>query len=625
MSDEFVESFHYEYNHNDSLALAEEGNHQKADGGRGFGTEESNETIAKKETRAVFWIKITVFTVLVVATITAALLTYFTLSREQTDDLETQFKDFSTKIIDNFYRSTSMKLWTANTIGITYTSYAASVGSSFPNVTLPDTLIRFAGARRLANATAITFAPMLKTDQDRLEWEAYAIAWKIEMDETPIIPPIGEGNGDIDNQGDRGLHTSSSANQDREISDGIYSFNYFREKKDYPYGVAPYFPIWQISPTAKNNQSIMWNQMSHQPRRDALGRLVEVGGAQFSEVFNDDETPRPSHVPHDGPMGVVYYPTVDTFYERERSGAVGVEYKWTDYFGDFPSGLFNGITIVLESTCGQMFTFEIQENVARFIGQGDLHDEDFNSMVQRSTYQGFHALCHYGYEFWGEVYNNGRLLGDLHMIGDDGTINDMLPDISAFSNLPEEEDIVEDHTCHYAIRVYPSRPFEAKYMTSQPSMFALYVALIFIFTAALFIVYDCLVERRQSLTMETAIQSSAVVNALFPAQFRDRMFHQSNHSDGPEQREGGTWKSESLEKPDVKKRRLIEPPKLMLKSFLTDLAPSDAPSETIQSAPIADLFPNVTIMFADIAGKSNFVILLLFGLVVVFSSSIPTL
>ncbi|MGK3746771.1 MAG: hypothetical protein ACI8RD_010343 [Bacillariaceae sp.] len=84
---------------------------------------------------------------------------------------------------------------------------------------------------------------------------------------------------------------------------------------------------------------------------------------------------------------------------------------------------------------------------------------------------------------------------------------------------------------------------------------------------------------RQQKVMKAAIQSTAIVSSLFPAKIRDRL----------------------LEIPDDKKgangaNSMFQPTKTRLRSFLNDGEPSES------SKPIADLFTDTTVLFADIAG-----------------------
>jgi hypothetical protein len=83
---------------------------------------------------------------------------------------------------------------------------------------------------------------------------------------------------------------------------------------------------------------------------------------------------------------------------------------------------------------------------------------------------------------------------------------------------------------------------------------------VFVFAISLFFVYNRLVEKRQSLVLTKAVQSTAIVSSLFPKQVQDRLMIQQQDQHA-------------------------------LSSSLS-----------VQNAPIADLFPNCTVMFADLCG-----------------------
>jgi hypothetical protein len=49
------------------------------------------------------------------------------------------------------------------------------------------------------------------------------------------------------------------------------------------------------------------------------------------------------------------------------------------------------------------------------------------------------------------------------------------------------------------------------------------VVLICLLTSIVFVLYDCLVQKRQKKVMTSAQQSNAIVSSLFPAQVLDRL------------------------------------------------------------------------------------------------------
>lgn len=107
--------------------------------------------------------------------------------------------------------------------------------------------------------------------------------------------------------------------------------------------------------------------------------------------------------------------------------------------------------------------------------------------------------------------------------------------------------------------------------------------MVFLFTISMFLVYNHLVEKRQSIILHKATQSTAIVSSLFPKQVRDRILN----NDTSENNEGGGG--------GPKKRRLTAGSRM--KSFFDD--DQDMADTTHQ---IADLFPHCTVMFADIVG-----------------------
>ena len=108
------------------------------------------------------------------------------------------------------------------------------------------------------------------------------------------------------------------------------------------------------------------------------------------------------------------------------------------------------------------------------------------------------------------------------------------------------------------------------------------IALIFLFTASVFIIYDCIAERRNMKAVASAKKSRAIVNSLFPSTVRERLYANADDKTG--------------------KAALasLQTPKLRLQTFLSS-GPEDR-NHHLVSEPIADLFPHATIMFADIAG-----------------------
>ena len=71
--------------------------------------------------------------------------------------------------------------------------------------------------------------------------------------------------------------------------------------------------------------------------------------------------------------------------------------------------------------------------------------------------------------------------------------------------------------CMIRMDVYPSKKFYDTYNTATPIIMTAAVAAVFIFTVCMFVFYDRLVERRQALVLQKAMETNAIVTSLFPA------------------------------------------------------------------------------------------------------------
>jgi hypothetical protein len=98
----------------------------------------------------------------------------------------------------------------------------------------------------------------------------------------------------------------------------------------------------------------------------------------------------------------------------------------------------------------------------------------------------------------------------------------------------------------------------------------------FLFTAFFLFIYDRMVHRRQEKTMQSAIQTGRVVSSLFPKSVRARVLEGVDA--GGDEKNLAKRKNWFKEEDDEKVEGVFK------------------------TRPIADFFPYVTIMFADIAG-----------------------
>jgi Adenylate and Guanylate cyclase catalytic domain len=206
---------------------------------------------------------------------------------------------------------------------------------------------------------------------------------------------------------------------------------------------------------------------------------------------------------------------------------------WEVYFKDeLPNGT-DAVEAVVDSSCGHTFTFDIHGHNATFKGEVDGHD--------------------YAYDHMGKASHFG--------------------------------DIAHD-SCVYTLTVYPTAAYEESYESNNPLYYMLFIFGIFGLTSMAFLLFDCLVRKRQKALVHTTKRQNALVSSLFPKSVQKQLL---------EDLEEGKWNKSGT---------------AGLRSFLREtdvttelkMGKSIPFTENGKSKPIADLFPDVTIMFADIAG-----------------------
>eukprot|EP00980_Cylindrotheca_fusiformis_P020946 scaffold7970_cov118-Cylindrotheca_fusiformis.AAC.2 len=115
--------------------------------------------------------------------------------------------------------------------------------------------------------------------------------------------------------------------------------------------------------------------------------------------------------------------------------------------------------------------------------------------------------------------------------------------------------------------LYPTEELEASFQTSKPQLYTAVVVAIFAFTSFVFLLYDYFVGRRQRKFMARIMRQDQIVSNVFPAAIRDRLYE--NEPKGS------------------KEEDLLDP-----------LGGGGGAG----GAPLADLFLETTVVFADIAG-----------------------
>lgn len=132
--------------------------------------------------------------------------------------------------------------------------------------------------------------------------------------------------------------------------------------------------------------------------------------------------------------------------------------------------------------------------------------------------------------------------------------------------------------------IYPSRKFEQAYTTDNPKTFAVTVAITFGVVIIVFYVYDAFVQRRNNKLVESNARSNEIVASMFPGQIRDQLLQQGNKNNN---RNATSGRSSG---------------RISYANLKSALAAGDMEGNESANKPLADLFVNTTVLFADLAG-----------------------
>jgi len=218
---------------------------------------------------------------------------------------------------------------------------------------------------------------------------------------------------------------------------------------------------------------------------------------------------------------------------------------WDAYLTNLlPEGR-SGVTAVLTNSCGQDFTYMLDGNTPVYVGSGDLHDRSFDSTATVIPF--------------------------------------------SMGNFTSTD--IAGH-CEYSFVLYATQSYQDGSSTNTPVIFSVVVAVVFVVVVLTFFVYDRFVQRRNSKVIDAATRSNAILSQMFPSNVRSRLFEQAQQEQ--RQQTGGITSMNVAGK-------------TRLRSFLDDgegTAGTAVQSEELgyAGAPIADLFPDCTVLFADIAG-----------------------
>jgi class 3 adenylate cyclase len=516
------------------------------------------QTLARKEDVAVQWMQGAVFLVLLTTAILVSTSVYIATHNDQINDFEHAFNADATKVIETFNQAIERRLTSIDALSLSITAFARDTGATFPNVTISDFETRCANTRVLSGSPGVHYFPVV-TDETRKGWEAYQIANRDQnydvafASETKLMK---QQDTELGHPVNRQLQQTSTPNINDEISNIAANLSMVPA----PVGSGPYLPIWQMSPVLPFKTLLNLNMLMHPINFGSYNEVLRTGKAAVGAVTNlkggnvgDSDVVWQTMVSmgqyrYDiaeyltDPVSFFGYPIFDSFDKANRTvvGVLATSMYWNQYFKNILPGDTIGIVCVLRNNRNQTFSYRIDGTATHYLGEGDLHDSQYNSLGQSSSMASY-----------------------LEKI--------QSPETKSYTSV----DLSTEY-CNYELSIYPSQEYKAVHVTRTPMLMTLAIACVFLFSSFIFVMYTIAVRRRQEVVMSRAVASSSIVSSLFPSQVRDQIYQESADA------QNATGKSQW---------------------HVRDKPPTgDSDNGAASARPIAQLFDNTTIMFADMAG-----------------------
>eukprot|EP00934_Nitzschia_sp_Nitz4_P004178 Nitzschia sp. Nitz4//scaffold273_size25297//1398//4964//NITZ4_008313-RA/size25297-processed-gene-0.16-mRNA-1//1//CDS//3329545238//4168//frame0 len=528
---------------------------------------EEQPAIAANENTAVHKIRVTVAVFLLFCTIGTAIVVFLNTRQQEQEEFEEEFHDFSSRVFGALASSFDQTFAATDAFAVSLVSYTNAANLTWPFVMLPNGGTRMVKLINVARAAGITFLPYVSAE-NLFAWNMFSMtnahAWigehlAIQQSFTGSIP------GNLSEYANAPIY-----NGDGSLASG--QEYYFPVWQTYPL-LAPDFVVYNFDYTSEDSDVYLPGSGKR------VTNVLRQGFAELSDVINAqagsyvDEFNETDHGFE--PLSEIHYPIFDNAAESvliqttaggnqsQMLGFILLSFYWRDIMVDLlPSGV-EGLVIVISTSNNNAFSYQLNGPDVVFLGFGDNHETKYNDYSLETSLRGL-----------GEYKSGGIVYTGLYL---------------------------SEELSKYTFRLYPSTTFESQYTSANPWIYTAVAVTIFLFTTAVFIVYDWLVERRQKTVMNTeycrltkhgvqcaAVKSSAIVSSLFPKNVRTRLLDMSE--------------KESQAKHSTQKSRL--------KNFMADISggmddiggstKSKQNGMTFDSQPIADLFPSATVMFADI-------------------------
>ncbi|CAB9523716.1 Receptor-type guanylate cyclase gcy [Seminavis robusta] len=549
--------------------------------------EKEQVVIATSENKRVGYMRVILMLVLAAVAAFISCGFYFGSKEGEQIGFENYAREACEKVATSFQSSATSRLTAIASLAEGIASNAAARGEHWPNVTVPDFEERVSLTLDLADVMSITMLPVV-TGENLDGWGEYSVknaGWYHESLE--FQRESGTNHSQWSEDVEALKEVLGEVQSNTTIHPGIYSFFDNSTFYDALADEGPFLPWWQFAPVFPVPSILNYDTATNPSRQYQIRAVLENKSPLVSEAWDYSDTENPHIIGKQatlnlylkrwedggksyqkGPVSDLYYPVFDRdSSDKQTVAAILTAYiYWQVYFEDVLSSSSEPVMAVLENVCGsqahhehqrsmreddhhqhrQQFTYKIIGEKAEYMGPGDHHDDSYD-YLEEST--GWHAFL-------------------------------------AGTN---DKDHLMEGQCLYQVRIYPTKEMEDNLTTNDPVYNMLFVLATFLITSLVFCVYDCFVERRQKAVMTKAIKSTKVVQEMFPENVRERLFEEST----------GDTSSSQQHQAGAKQRLRDSSCATNNRSSLESL---DDQLSRPRGPMVADLYPNCTVLFADIAG-----------------------
>lgn len=584
--------------------------------------------MAEPETIAVRILRVITLLVMVGATVAVSVYVYVFMKNNEEEALEENFYDLANRLVDGFHANAALRVQTLDMLGISLTSSAIASNQTWPYCTFDDFEARATAARAIIKSDYVGWMPYV-TDENKKEWEAYTAQNTYWLNESfayqedfksvhnrtvGVRAPARALRTMSQEEGDylsRWLLEESEAQEDLDADDDapevrnatfdgpdgipLEIYRYGSDEEGYLFVFddtpGPYYPMWQVSPTREYSAIDVNFNLADEFYSGAFSAAPEVvrktQTAIFGGVWNVDDTgyidENDDYDFRSVPAAALIYPIFDKLSgDKEVVAIFELDYEFGPLFTSVLPSNSNRLVCVVRNTCNQVFTFEVTGETATYMGPEDLHDENFDHMMVSALLTDFQKTT-------STIYNGP----------------------------PINEDF-----CPWVLEVYGTQDMHDAHITSQPVYYMCAALGIFLFTCLTFCVYDCLVEFRQRKVSKLARRSEKIVSSLFPKHFREKLYvsekkkekakaeekrsslgfgmQSSNHA-----RKSTAWRASQTSNPVhdfLAGGSLHSKGATSLHSKGKPESHPDLDDSIANSPPMAELYPDCTVFFADIAG-----------------------